>query len=241
MTVTNLARHVPSRQAAEAVEHDVPSSLTRRLLARERVDLEAEMWRAVRAGRRVDLLEAIGIAPALATIVGAEFVHFWSTNRETFYEPGEDGVGALIVGVVEYEPAEVIVEPLSLDLATGIGLHAVEPGGSALVDLVAIELEGERVGTRLGWAAVLGSDAIEASLDRGPLYDPLPLRLVTPIQWVREPDGAAAVVDWSRAAHSLQDCCSITCCSLALGQRVRAAFQKTLLGVPPISVEVVGS
>lgn len=201
------------------------------------VDLEAELWYAIKAGHRVDLLEAVGVSTALATVVGADFVAFWRTRRgETFYEPAEDGVAALIVGVVEHEPHEVIVEPLSIDLATGVGLHAVEPGGSVLADLAAIELEGERIGTRLGYAAMLGGAAVEASLECGALYDPRPLRLITPLQWVREPDGAAAVIDWVRAAHTLRCCCSITCGTLELGRRLRAAFRQPLM--PPIAVEV---
>src|SRR5262245_29258781 len=121
-------------------------------VARPETDIEAELWFAIKAGRRVDMLEAFGVAPANATIGGASFVQFASGN----YMPDPGGQAAVIVGVVE---------------------------DAGLVDLAAFDLEGEHIGTRLGIGTILGMAAVEATTDLGPLYDPVPLRLVTPKQW----------------------------------------------------------
>lgn len=196
-----------------------------------RVDLEGELWRAIEIGRRVDLIEAAGIAPALMTVVGVDFVRFHGRGRrEMFYEPAEDGAAALIVGAVDHDEDDC-GDPIAIDLGTGIGVAEIVEGG-VIADLVAIELEGRRVGSRLGWATALGTDAIEASRWRG-----MPLTLMTPLRWLREPEGTASVIDWRRAVYSLQDCAKITCDSLALADRVRAAFARPI-PLPPLYVEI---
>ena len=77
---------------------------------------------------------------------------------------------------------------------------------------------------------MLGADAIERARWNG-----APLKILTPWQWLREPDYTAAVIDWRRAAVALQDINALEFDSTWLGKRVRQAF-KWPLGRPRLLV-----
>jgi hypothetical protein len=68
-----------------------------------------------------------------------------------------------------------------------------------LIDLVAMDLADRRLASRLGLAAVIGDDAVEAARENGwPLFvfDDV-------LTWLRGGSRGAVVVDWHRAAAAL--------------------------------------
>ena len=156
------------------------------------------MWRAIEAARRTDALEIMGVAAVLQTVVGVGFVEFLGDN----YLPDPEGVAALIVGAVEgYVPGEF--------------------GHSDIIDLVAVEIEGERSASRLGIAAALGQDAIEEARWNGQ-----PLKIMTPLEWLRGPAQAAAIIDFSRAANTRQGLDPLLMNYRPLAARLHAAFAR---------------
>lgn len=171
--------------------------------------IEAELSPAIAAAQRLSTFhESLGVAPDLVTLAGAAFVEFIAPN---FYQPDAAGTAAVIVGAVEgYWPGEF--------------------GCAEVVDLVAIEIDGERVANRYGIAAVLGSDAIELARWYGSV-----VKVVTPHQWLAGPDRSVAVVDWRRAAFALQDAPELHFTDAALAFRVRNCFARPL-GRPRILI-----
>jgi hypothetical protein len=158
------------------------------------------------------MLSSLGISPKLKTLVGLSFgLNFF----RDYYAPCEGGSIAVVVGVVE---------------------------DGDLVDLAAVELPSQRVATRLGVGRALGFDAIERVRWHGGI-----LRLVDrPVDWLRDPDGVAFIIDWSVAAFTLADLdhpvttlankpIEVCCSSLALAERVDAAFLRQL-PIPRLTV-----
>jgi len=187
--------------------------------------IEAELWRAIRVGQRLDLLEAVGISPNLATIVGVGFAQFRVNSIGSFYEPSEDGAAALIVGVVENSEYPLF------------GPSRFEK--TDLVDLAAIELEGQRVGSRLGWAVAFNRHLIDAACwaNSSELWaGTATLELLSPISWLREPDGACAVIDWQTAVITMQGIDTITCENERLAEHARRAFIRRHLPLPTLLV-----
>jgi hypothetical protein len=194
--------------------------------------LEAELWRAIRIGRRVDLLEALGISPTLMTVVGCDFVEFRSSHHGTFYDLREDGAPALIVGVVGSDESRFVEEISAIDLATGIAVGSIEQrGGSFVYDLVAIELEGARIASRKGWATAFNEQLIEKAR-----WAETSLDLLSPLSWLREPDNACAISDWTFATYLLRDIQPLVCENDAIAQSVRHEFVRHHLPLPAILV-----
>lgn len=103
------------------------------------------------------------------------------------------------------------------------------------VDLAAIDLETQHVATRLGLDKALGLDNIDHARWNGGT-----LTLVDkPLDWLREPEAAAFVLDWKMATFTLADLdrpvttladqpIEVRCSSLALAERIARAFSRPL-------------
>jgi hypothetical protein len=163
------------------------------------IDLHRELLHAMQRARdphkprRVrPMLDALGVSPKLISCWGVAIIETFGPGC-AFYQPAEDGRWALIVGVVE---------------------------AGDLIDLCAIDLETQHVGTRLGIGKALGLDDIDKSRWEG-----CDLQLVDqPLAWLREPVGSAFIIDWSVVAFTLADLDPIDCGSVALAERVERAF-----------------
>jgi hypothetical protein len=79
----------------------------------------------------------------------------------------------------------------------GLIIGVVEFGD--LVDLAALDLDSERIGTRLGVGRALGHDALDYARHNGTTVY-LRERVV---DWLHEPDAAAFILDWSLAGPLL--------------------------------------
>ena len=117
----------------------------------DRVDLEAELWRAICIGRRVDLLEAVGVSDTLQTIVGCDFVEFRATRHGHFYDLREDGTPALIVGVVGVDESDTQFEITAIDLATGVGVGQIEEHLVAASSTISRPSSSKARALRRGW------------------------------------------------------------------------------------------
>jgi hypothetical protein len=184
----------------------------------DRTNIEAELWRAIRIGRSVDLFEALGISPTLQTVVGCDFVEFRASHHGNFYELFEGGTPALIVGAVQLD-----------GLFEGEAGHV--EGGSFIFDLMAIELKGSRVATRLGLATAFNEHLIEKAR-----WAETSLDLMSPLSWLREPDNACSISDWAFATHLLRDIEPLVCENDAIAQRVRHEFVRHHLPLPSLLV-----
>ena len=120
---------------------------------------------------------------------------------------------------IEYlEGSRAYYVPRSDGAAFALIVPVVEFGDT--IDLAAIALPSQRVASRLGIGTALGLDNIDAARWNG-----TDLKLVgSPLAWLREPVGAAFIVNWSIAGFTLADVSSISCNSLGLAARVEEAF-----------------
>jgi hypothetical protein len=201
-------------------------------------DIHAELVTAILRARHpcvaallAPLRLPLGFSRHLMTGVGR--VEFFRAGRITCYQPAEDGRRALIVAVQE-TLFSTLNELVSLDPVTGIGVETAEPAGREVVDLCAVDLLTQQVGTRLGIGTVLGRDAIDDVRFNGGV-----LRLLDqPFDWLREPTGSAFILDWTIAAFILADLDRpVTTladqpievrCSMTLAERVERAFRRPL-------------
>ena len=127
--------------------------------------------------------------------------------RGSFYEPADDG------------ELFAIIAPCVFD--------------GELVDLCAVVLPEGKPTTRCGAGWALGEDEIERAR-----WEWDTLRLVdTPLQWLREPRRHACVIDWRIAHLRLADIGKIVCDTLALGERVLAAFEHPPIPAPLVSID----
>ncbi len=95
----------------------------------------------------------------------------------------------------------------------------VEDG--AVVDLVACTVTPQRMRSRLGCAAVVGSDEIERARETdAPL-----LVFDNTIRWLRGYSRGAVIVDWIRAAREIEGVQTLMC-SAALAPRLRDATRR---------------
>jgi hypothetical protein len=163
------------------------------------IDLHRELLHAMQRARdpnkprRVrQMLDVVGDSPRLITCWGVATIEAFGPGR-AFYQPAEDGRWALIVGVVE---------------------------AADLIDLCAIDLETQHVGTRLGLGKALGLDEIDRCRWEGS-----ELQLVDkPLAWLRQPVESAYLIDWTVAAFTLADVHLIWCNSVAFAERIQSAF-----------------
>lgn len=148
-------------------------------------DLHAELVSAILRARHPDVAAKLaplrlplGFSPKLMT--GVSRVEFFHAGRVICYQPAEDGRRALIVAVQE-TLFSTLNELISLDPVTGICVETAEAAGREVVDLCAVDLLTQQVGTRLGIGTVLGRDAIDdVRFDGGALRPRRPaLRLAT--------------------------------------------------------------
>jgi hypothetical protein len=157
--------------------------------------IEAELWTAIQRARHPR------VAQLLAGLgISAKLKTAWGLGRVEFFGPER----------AYYQPAE--------DGAVALVVVVVEFGD--LVDLCAIELPSQHVATRLGLGKALGLDDIDRAR-----WDGGRLNLVDkPLDWLREPEGAACIIDWSVADFTLADLeptrVEVWCSSLALAERV---------------------
>jgi hypothetical protein len=96
---------------------------------------------------------------------------------------------------------------------------AVEDGG--VVDLVACTVVTRRMRSRLGVAAVVGLEEIEAARDTG---SPL-LVFDDTIRWLRGGARGAVIVDWDRAAREIEGI-KIIMCPASLASRLHDATRR---------------
>lgn len=96
---------------------------------------------------------------------------------------------------------------------------AAEAGGE-LVDLVAVRLCDRATATRLGVAAILGEDAVEAARLNGHTLLVYP----DPLRWVWAGCLGVAILDWSCVRWALADVAKMKCTTPQLEERVRRAF-----------------
>jgi hypothetical protein len=96
---------------------------------------------------------------------------------------------------------------------------AVEGGG--VVDLVACTVTPQRMRSRLGVAAVVGLEEIEAARDTG---SPL-LVFDDTFRWLRGGARGVVIVDWKRGVREI-DGLSILMCSASLAPRLRDATRR---------------
>jgi len=129
-------------------------------------------------------------------------------GRDLYAPRPDDGIRCLLIGVVER---------------------------GELVDLAAIGPRSRTVRTRLGWAAVLGEDAIDRARWAGSLVadalaagrpDPtagaITLRLVAdPLAWILRPHDCAFVIDWTRVHYALADVPDVACSTTEVAARLR--------------------
>lgn len=163
------------------------------------IDLHRELLHAMQRARDPDkprrvrpMLDVLGVSPKLISCWGDSTIETFGPGR-AFYKPAEGGRWALIVGVVE---------------------------AGDLIDVCAIDLETQHVGTRLGLGKALGLDEIDRCRWEG-----RELRLVDePLAWLRQPVDSAYLIDWTVAAFTLADVASINCGSVAFAERVERAF-----------------
>jgi hypothetical protein len=163
------------------------------------IDLHRELQQAMHRARdsakphRVrPMLDVLCVSPKLITCWGVATIETFGPGR-AFYQPAEDGRWALIVGVVE---------------------------AGDLIDLCAIDLETQHVGTRLGLGKALGLAEIDRCRWEGP-----ELQLVDkPLAWLRQPVDSAYLIDWTVAAFTLADVHQIWCNSVAFAERIQSAF-----------------
>ena len=180
-------------------------------------------WRELRAefAERAAILEFDGGLPraeaeAQAVLCISPKVPQWRIGRVEFfgrdrayYQPCEDG------------PAFAVIVPV------------VEFGDT--VDLAAIDLETQHIATRWGLGKALGLDAIDDVRWNGGTLT----LLDKPLDWLREPEAAACLIDWSIAAFTLANLdhpttkladnpIEVRCSSLALAERIARAFARPL-------------
>lgn len=96
---------------------------------------------------------------------------------------------------------------------------AAESGGE-LVDLVAVRLSDRTIATRLGGAALLGEDAVEAAR----IHDHTLLIYRDPLHWLGAGCLGAAILDWGAVRWTLADVPRIKCATPHLEARIRHAF-----------------
>lgn len=96
---------------------------------------------------------------------------------------------------------------------------AVEAGGE-LIDLAAVRLRDRATATRLGVAALLGEDAVEAAL----LHDHTLLVYSSPLRWLQAGCLGVSILDWRAARWALAGVPRITCATPELEKRLRRAF-----------------
>jgi hypothetical protein len=138
------------------------------------------------------MLNVLAVSTKLMSCWGISTIETFGPGR-AFYQPAEDGRWALIVGVVE---------------------------AGDLIDLCAIDLETQHVGTRLGLGKALGLDEIDRCRWEG-----RELQLVDkPLAWLRQPVDSAYLIDWTVAASTLADVDPVCCSSVAFAERVQRAF-----------------
>ena len=138
------------------------------------------------------------------------------------------------IGRVEFfGPAGAYYLPCEDGPAFAIIVPVVEFGDT--IDLAAIDLETQHVATRLGIGKALGLDDIDrARWDGGRLnlFD-------KPLDWLREPEAAACIIDWKVAAFTLANLdhpvtalagepIEVLCSSFALAERIERAFARPL-------------
>jgi hypothetical protein len=157
--------------------------------------IESELWPAIQRARHHL------VAPLLAGLgISPKLKTSWGIARVELFGPGR----------AYHQPAE--------DGAFALIMAVVEFGD--LADLAAIELPSQHTATRLGLGKALGLDDIDRAR-----WDGGRLNLVDkPLEWLREPEGAACIIDWSVADFTLADLepakVEVWCSSLALAERV---------------------
>ena len=129
-------------------------------------------------------------------------------GRDLYAPRPDDGIRCLLFGVIER---------------------------GELVDIAAIGPRSRAVRTRLGWAAVLGADAIDRARWAGslvadapaarrphPTADAITLRLVgDPLAWILRPHDCAFVIDWTRVHYALADVLDVACSTAEVAARLR--------------------
>lgn len=171
-------------------------------------ELEREFERAIRFAKQPRpgaMLATLGLSNAVQW--GAAMVSWWGDERR-HYEPYEDGKSwALIAPVVE---------------------------GGELIDLAAIELPNQHIGTRLGLGHGLGFDAIErarcgvsevagALEEHQQLFERGDLLLVErPLSWLRAPVDAVYLFNLSSLLSALDGVPQFDCDNVELWERVNA-------------------
>lgn len=159
-----------------------------------KVDLHAELWRAMQFARH-EL-----VAPQLVDMRLSRHVQ-WGIARVEYYGP--EGR--------RYEPR-----------ADGPAMSVIVPivEGGDTIDLCAIELPSQRWATRLGLGHGLGFDAVEKA--RFGCCD-LEL-VDRPLAWLRRPVDTAYLFDLREAPIALDGVAAITCSTIELTERVQAFF-----------------
>jgi hypothetical protein len=171
------------------------------------IDLHRELLHAMQRARDPDsprrvrqMLGVLGVSPKLISCWGVATVETFGPGR-AFYQPAEDGRWALIVGVVE---------------------------AGDLIDLCAIDLETQHVGTRLGLGKALGLDDVDRCRWEGRALQ----LLDEPLAWLRNPVGSAFIIEWRVADFTLADLeptkVTVLCSSLALAERVERAHPRPM-------------
>jgi hypothetical protein len=169
------------------------------------IDLHRELLHAMQRAR--DPHKPRRARPMLDALgVSQKLISCWGVATIETFGPGR----------AFYQPAE----DGQWTLIVGI----VEAGD--LIDLCAIDLETQHIATRLGLGKALGLDDIDKVRWQG-----VDLQLLdTPMAWLRNPLGAAFIIDWSVVAFSLADLGSarVLCSSLSLAERVERAHPRPM-------------
>jgi hypothetical protein len=169
------------------------------------VDLNAELWRAVRFAKALPPPVLLGFAELGFTRRvqwGFARVDYYGADRR-LYEPQVDGhVMAFIVPVAE-----------------GHG------DDNETVDLAAIDPDTQHVGTRLGYGRALGVPAI----DKARFGYQLTLK-ERPLDWLRDPIDSCYLFDLSTLPVTLAGVDAIICTSVALAERAQSLLPPSQAG-----------
>lgn len=120
------------------------------------------------------------------------------------------GAGYVEIAGAIYRPAE------HGDAAVVV---AVEAGGE-LIDLAAVRLRDRTTATRLGVAALLGEDAVEAAR----LHDHTLLVYRDPLTWLQAGCLGAVILNWRSVPWTLAGVSEIKCATSQLEEQVRLAL-----------------
>jgi len=157
------------------------------------VDLHAEFWRAIRFAKALPPPVVLGL-----TEQGFTRRVQWGLARVSFY--GEHGR--------QYEPAP--------DGRAMAFIVPVVEGGDT-VDLCAIDMITQHVGTRLGLGRALGQPAV----DEARFGSPLKL-MARPLDWLRDPIGSVYLFNFATLPIALDGVSEIVCASIELAERAQA-------------------